>query len=73
MFSPDATPHGVPTELMAAVRSELLRLAGLQEAIAALEAADIPYWVPCSVSVVGHRAAADALREDADRLLIPAA
>ncbi len=73
MFGSDETPDGAPTDLTTALRWELLRLAALEETYAATEAALVPYWVPCPASVYGHRAAADALRENADRLLSPAA
>jgi hypothetical protein len=49
-----------------AVRRVLLRLAHDQEQAAADEAAANPYWKPCPVSVLGSRAAADALRSAAD-------
>ncbi len=58
----------LPTEVAAAVRQELLRLARLEDQLAADEAATVPYWAPCPTSVVGHRAAAQALRQEADQL-----
>ena len=45
----------------------LLELAKQQEELAADEAAAVPYWTPCPPSVSGHRAAAEALREQAER------
>lgn len=51
------------------VRRELLRLAALEEALAAQEAASLAYWEPCPASVHGRRAAALALRADADLFL----
>ena len=53
----------------ALVRQELLRLADHEETLAAQEAASAPYWAPCPASVHGRRAAALALRADADRYL----
>jgi hypothetical protein len=53
----------------AEVRRELLRLADLQEDIAAGQARGVPYWLPYPSSVAGHRAAARALRADAERFL----
>jgi len=58
----------VQIEVAAAVRLELLRLARIEDTRAADEAATVPYWAPCPTSVVGHRAAAQALREQADRI-----
>jgi hypothetical protein len=66
--------HDVPDEIMAVVlRRELLRLAAIEESLATAEAARVPYWAPCPDSVSGHRAAARALREDAERLMTRAA
>jgi hypothetical protein len=60
---------GLPGELLAALRFELLRLAKEQDDLAADEAARVPYWAPCPASVDGHRAAAAALRCDADQIV----
>ena len=58
------TSHeGQSVELSSAVSRELLRLAQLQEDVAAAEAAKVHYWERYPTSVVGHRAAAAALRE----------
>lgn len=51
------------------LRSILLQLAKGQDDMAAREAAATPYWATCPASVAGHRAAADVLRAEADRLL----
>jgi hypothetical protein len=51
------------------VRAILLKLAKHQEDLAAQEAAGVPYWTPCPPSVLGHRAAAEALRVQADEFL----
>jgi len=51
------------------LRRELLQLANHEDELAATEAAAVPYWTPTPVSVMGHRAAATALREDADRIM----
>ncbi|GAA3551780.1 hypothetical protein [Nocardioides daeguensis] len=53
----------------AIVRQELLRLAELEESLAAREATAVPYWMPCPPSVHGRREAALALRADAERFL----
>jgi hypothetical protein len=53
----------------AALRRELLRLARAEEDLAAAEAARVPYWSACPATVQGHRAAAAALRADADNFL----
>jgi len=57
------------TEVRLELRRALLLLAKREEDEAAAEASRVPYWVPCPASVQGHRAAARALRLDADRLL----
>jgi hypothetical protein len=51
------------------LRSVLLELARRQDDLAAGEAAGTPYWEPCPSTVLGHRAAAAALRTEADLLL----
>lgn len=56
-------------EVVAALRHELLRLAVQHDELAAREAAQVPYWAPRPPSIDGHRAAANALRADADQLL----
>lgn len=58
----------LPPDVAAALRHELLTLAKLEEDTAASEAARVPYWRPLPNSVEGHRAAAAALRADAERL-----
>jgi hypothetical protein len=55
-------------EVAAAVCRELYVLAAGEDEQAAAEAARTPYWAPHPTSVVGHRAAAAALRSDAARL-----
>lgn len=52
-------------ELLRVLRAELLRLADHEDDRAATEAATVPYWAPCSPSVIGHRTAATVLRENA--------
>jgi hypothetical protein len=54
----------------AMIRRELLNLARIEEDRAADDAAAVPYWSHRPPSVAGHNAAAAALREAADRLLI---
>jgi hypothetical protein len=56
------------TETADAVRKELFRLAEAEEQQAADEAATVPYWAPYPDSVAARRAAARALRADAERL-----
>jgi hypothetical protein len=51
------------------LRRELLRLARIEEDLAATEAAAVPYWAHCPPTVAGHRSAAAVLRANADRLL----
>ncbi|RHW28504.1 hypothetical protein D0Z08_01110 [Nocardioides immobilis] len=63
-----AAPDGLAPELVTAICRELWRLAKAEDDLAAAEAAATPYWRPCSPSVLGHRAAAGALRADAMRL-----
>ncbi|WP_109509204.1 hypothetical protein [Nocardioides speluncae] len=58
-------------EVKLLLRRELLLLAGREDIAAAQEAALVPYWAPCPASVVGHRAAARALREAAEQFLAP--
>lgn len=59
----------IDSPLAAMMRRELLRLAAAEDELAATEGAEVPYWVPCPDSVLGHRAAARTLRARADRLL----
>lgn len=51
------------------MRQVLFDLARRQDHLADDELAATPYWSPCSASVLGHRAAAAALRTEADLLL----
>ena len=51
------------------VRRTLLELAKLEDDRAADEAATVPYWRPCPISVEAHRLAAEMLRTAADRFL----
>ncbi|HSX68683.1 hypothetical protein [Nocardioides sp.] len=55
-------------DLLAALCRELFALAKHEDDVAAEEASQLPYWVPCPPSVVGHRAAARTLRAEAQRL-----
>ncbi len=59
-------------EIAAALRRELLTLAKAEDELAATEAARTPYWRPLPMSVEAHRAAAAALRANADRLHLAA-
>jgi hypothetical protein len=52
-----------------AVRAILLKLAKSQDDLAAHAAAAVPYWTPCPPALLGHRAAAHALRKQADEFL----
>ena len=54
-------------DLTSALCHALFELARREDDLAASEAARVPYWAPCPPSVHGHRAAADALREEALR------
>jgi len=56
-------------DLVAQLRQILLELARREEDLAAREAAAVPYWSPSPASIQGHRAAALALRSEADRFL----
>lgn len=57
----------VPKELAVVLRSALLDIARHEDELANKEAAVVPYWASTPASVQGHRAAAKALRADADR------
>ena len=61
-------PHRSDTGTTSWLRSLLLELAHRQEQLAADELAATPYWSPCPSTVLGHRAAADALRTEAELL-----
>jgi hypothetical protein len=60
--------EALPREVLSILRGELLRLAKREDDLAADEAAAVPYWSPYPASVDGHRAAAAALRREADQL-----
>lgn len=62
------THASASTEMIVALARELRRLAKAEDDRAAAEAAEVPYWIPCPSSVLGARAAAQALRADAERL-----
>jgi len=64
----DRNLEDLPREVLTVLRRELIRLAKLEDDRAADEAARVPYWSPCPSSVEGHRAAALALRRDADAI-----
>jgi len=51
-----------------ALRHKLLQLAREEDELAHAEGARAPYWAACPPSVQGHRAAADALRDVANRI-----
>jgi len=55
------------------LRQILLELARREDELAARVAAALPYWAACPPSVPGHRAAASALRAEADHFLAAAA
>jgi len=69
MTTIDQAGSATAPEVVTALRHELLRLAAREDAAALAAAASVPYWAPCPSSVVGHQAAAVALR-DAARLAI---
>jgi hypothetical protein len=58
----------VDSTTAALVRSRLLELARRQDELAAAEATATPYWNPQPTSVHAHRAAAAALRAEADQI-----
>jgi len=57
-----------PRTLRDSLRRILFQLAKDQEELAAQEAAATPYWRPHSATILGHREAAAALRDQADAL-----
>ncbi|GGO87740.1 hypothetical protein GCM10011584_13090 [Nocardioides phosphati] len=59
---------GFTPEMIIELARELRRLAKIEDDRAAAEAATVPYWSPCPPSVLGARAAARALRADAELL-----
>jgi hypothetical protein len=61
--------HSDENTLNRRLRRILLELARREDEIAHEEAATVPYWESPPASVVGHRAAADSLRFEADRFL----
>ncbi|GAB7007921.1 hypothetical protein JCM18899A_54000 [Nocardioides sp. AN3] len=64
--------NGGSRPLAVQLRLALLELARREDECAAEEAATQPYWAPCPPTVQGHRAAAAALRDRADELLVAA-
>ena len=64
----DLPGEQLDAEVAHVVRRILLRLASDQEQAAADEAAHIQYWQACPDSVVGCRAAAQALRSVAESM-----
>lgn len=59
----------VSASVASALRQELLRLARAEDDRAAADAAKVGYWSACPPSVLGHRAAAAALRAHADNFV----
>lgn len=55
-------------ELTGAICDALFELARREDELAAVEAVGVPYWAPCPPSVYGHRAAAEALRSEAESI-----
>lgn len=66
-MTPEAFSGG--RALAVELRAILLELARREEERAANGAAAQSYWVACPAAVHGHRAAAEALRDQADQLL----
>lgn len=63
-------PHDqVMTPTWRQLRQILFELARREEEIALAEAAAVPYWAPHPPSVLGHRVAAQVLRNEADHQL----
>jgi hypothetical protein len=60
-------PVDDPEVLRRLVR-ELHRVARRESELADLEAAAVPYWRPCPVTVLAHRAAAQAIYQQAAAL-----
>jgi len=58
--------NSASAELVGTLCQALFELARREDALAAAEAASVPYWEPCPSSVDGHRAAAEALRSEAE-------
>jgi len=56
-----------PVPIARRLRAILLELARHEEDLAATIAAQTPYWQPRPSTSIGHRAAAAALRDEADR------
>jgi hypothetical protein len=65
----DSNGHPEENTMAIRLRQILFELARREDNIALSEAADVPYWAPHPTSVIGHRAAAEALRSAADRPL----
>jgi hypothetical protein len=65
----DSNGHPEEDTMAIRLRQILIELARREDNIALSEAADVPYWAPHPTSVIGHRAAAEILRSEADRLL----
>jgi hypothetical protein len=68
-MNPPVDPTSANNTPVSRLRSLLLQLARQEDDLAAAEAADTPYWSPHPLSVIGHRAAAAVLREQADHLV----
>ena len=65
----DSNGHPEANKMAIRLRQILLELARREDNIALSAAADVPYWAPHPTSVIGHRAAAEVLRSEADRML----
>lgn len=61
----------VDLDVAATIRRIIFGIAADEEAAAAAEAARVPYWKSCPDSVIGHRAAAHALRAVAESIPFP--
>ena len=68
-FMPEVKMVADRPDVAVPLRQILLRLARHEDDLAASEAAAVSYWAPSPASVSGHRAAAEALRSEADRFL----
>lgn len=63
------TTKTIDSDTASRLRALLLSMARHEDEVASDAAAETPYWEPTRFSVISHRAAAHALRAQADQLL----